>query len=149
MNGILLRAVATPPYSVVQNAPHQILVCKACKFEGLIAKNGNALIKQLRSVVFNAGLNSVFEVVGTACLAGCVPEHGRGCVVALRAATKASWMFGGIDPTKPLDDLAQFSHLYAALDDGWCSGKDCGPRLCANTLARIPAAIIATHESRA
>ena len=149
MNTISQRPIATPPYSVAQQAPHQILVCKACKYDGLSGKNGNALMKQLRSVVSNAGLDPVFEVVGTACLAGCVPEHGRGCVVALRAATKASWMFGGIDPAKPLDDLAQFSKLYAALDDGWCSGKDCGPRLCANTLARIPAAIIATHESRA
>jgi predicted metal-binding protein len=140
------RPVATPAYSVAQSAPHQILVCKACKHKGEPCKPGFALLKKLRAAIDTAGLGDDFEVSGTACLAGCVPAHGEPCVVAWRATAKATWLFGDIDPDQPIDDLIEFSRLYAALDDGWCSGKDCPPRLCDNTLARIPAAIIVTRE---
>ena len=61
-----------------------------------------------------------------------------------RANGKATWLFGDIDPAQPVDDLVAFARLYAALEDGWMSGKDCPPRLCDNTLARIPAAMIVT-----
>ena len=44
-----------------------------------------------------------------------------------------------------MDDLVEFARLYAAVEDGWLAGRDCPPRLCANTLARIPAAIIVTR----
>ena len=33
------------PYSVAQSAPHQILVCKACKHKGEDCKPGFALMK--------------------------------------------------------------------------------------------------------
>ena len=93
-----------------------------------------------------SGLGHEFEVSGTACLAGCVPDHGGPCVVGWRANAKATWLFGDIDPAQPIDDLVEFSRLYAALDDGWMSGRDCPPRLGDNTLARIPAALIVTRE---
>jgi predicted metal-binding protein len=144
MSNALPRPVATKAYAVRQTALHQILVCKACKHTGEACEPGHKLLKQLRAAIEAAGLDGDFEVSGTACLAGCVPAHGRGCVVAWRASAKATWMFGDIDPAQPIDDLIAFSRLYAALDDGWCSGRDCPPRLCDNTLARIPAAIIAT-----
>ena len=138
------RPVATPPYSVAQSAPHQILVCKACKHKGSNCEPGFALLKKLRAAVEAAGLGGSFEVTGTACLAGCVPDHGGPCVVGWRATGKAMWLFGDIDPADSMDDLVEFSRLYAGLDDGWMSGKDCPQRLCDNTLARIPAAVIVT-----
>jgi predicted metal-binding protein len=140
------RPVATPSYSVPQSAPHQILVCKACKHQGTTCEPGYALLKKLRMAILAAGLDEEFEVSGTACLAGCVPAHGGPCVVGWRATAKATWLFGDIDPAQPIDDLVAFSRLYAAVDDGWLSGRDCPQRLCDNTLARIPAAMIVTRE---
>lgn len=140
------RPVATPSYSVAQSAPHQILVCKACKHKGSSCEPGFALLKKLRTAIEAAGLSDDFEVSGTACLAGCVPDHGGPCVVGWRANAKATWLFGDIDPAQPIDDLVEFARLYAALDDGWMAGRDCPPRLCDNTLARIPAAMIVTRK---
>lgn len=140
------RPVATPAYSVAQSAPHQILVCKACKHHGQTCEPGFKLLKQLRAAIAAAGLGDAFEVSGTACLAGCAQGHGGPCVVGWRATAKATWLFGDIDPAQPIDDLVEFARLYASVEDGWLSGKDCPPRLCDNTLARIPAAIIVTRE---
>ncbi|WP_284164722.1 DUF1636 family protein [Frigidibacter sp. SD6-1] len=140
------RGTTTPFYSVAQSAPHQILVCKACKHEGSSCGPGFALAKRLRAAIAAAGLAEDFEVTGTACLAGCVTEHGAPCVVGWRATAKATWLFGAIDPARPMDDLVEFSRLYAAKHDGWMSGRDCPPQLCDNTLARIPAAVIVTRD---
>jgi predicted metal-binding protein len=134
------------PYSVAQSAPHQILVCKACKHKGQDCKPGFALLNRLRAAIQAADLGDAFEVSGTACLAGCVPDHGEPCVVGYRATEKATWLFGDIDPDQPLDDLVDFARNYAALDDGWMNGRDLPPRLCDTTLARIPAAMIVTRE---
>jgi predicted metal-binding protein len=143
------RPVATPSYSVAQSAPHQILVCKACKHQGETCEPGHALLRKLRAAIAAAGLADRFEVAGTACLAGCVPDHGGPCVIGWRADAKATWLFGDIDPAQPIDDLIEFSRLYAALDDGWMSGRDCPPRLCDNTLARIPAARALAQQGEA
>ncbi len=134
------------PYSVAQSAPHQILVCKACKHKDDACKPGFELLKKLRAAIQAADLGDSFEVSGTACLAGCVPDHGEPCVVGYRATEKATWLFGDIDPDQPMDDLVAFARSYAALDDGWMNGKDLPPRLCDTTLARIPAAMIVTRE---
>ena len=39
------------PYSVAQSAPHQILVCKACRHKGDACKPGFALLKKLRDAI--------------------------------------------------------------------------------------------------
>jgi len=140
------RPVGMPAYSVAQTAQHRILVCKACKHKGSSCEPGFALLRKLRAAIAAAGLSDDFEVSGTACFAGCVPEHGGPCVVGWRATAKATWLFGDIDPAQPIDDLVEFSRHYAAVSDGWMSGRDCPPRLCDNTLARIPAALIVTRE---
>ena len=137
---------ASSPYFVAQSAPHQILVCKACKHHGKTCVPGFQLIKRLREAIATAGLADDFEVSGTACLAGCVPDHGGPCVVGWRATAKATWLFGDIDPSQPIDDLVAFSKLYASAVDGWLFAKDIPPRLSDTTLARIPAAMIVTRE---
>lgn len=141
-----MRPPASPPYSVAQSAPHQILVCKACKHKDQACKPGFDLLKKLRAAIATAGLGEAFEVSGTACLAGCVPAHGQPCVIGYRATEKATWLFGDIDPDQPLDDLVEFARTYAALEDGWLNGRDLPQRLCDTTLARIPAAMIVTRE---
>lgn len=135
------RPSARPSYHVVQSAPHQILVCKACKPDGTAATTGSVLLKKLRMAVSAAGLSNNFDVTGTACLAGCVPNHGGACVVGVRAPAKATWLFGKIDPALHTDDVIAFARLYADQPDGWLKGKDCPAQLCNNTLARIPTAL--------
>ncbi len=134
------------PYSVAQSAPYQILVCKACKPKDQACKPGFDLLKKLRTAIASSGLGDAFEVSGTACLAGCVPDHGEPCVIGYRATAKATWLFGDIDPDQPLDDLIAFARSYAAFDDGWMTARDLPPSLCDTTLARIPAAMIVTRE---
>jgi predicted metal-binding protein len=135
-------------YSVAHSAPHQILVCKACKHKGQACKPGFALLKKLRAAISVADLGDAFEVSGTACLPGCVHDHGEPCVVGYRATEKATWLFGDIEPDQPLDDLIAFAQSYAALHDGWMTGRDLPPSLCDTTLARIPAATIVTREGK-
>lgn len=142
----LAPGLTAPSYSVAQSAPHQILVCKACKHKGDACKPGFALLQKLRAAIASAGLGDQFEVSGTACLAGCVPRHGQPCVVGWRATEKATWLFGDIDPDQPLDDLVDFARAYAAQEDGWMNGRDLPPGLCDTTLARIPAAMIVTRN---
>lgn len=134
------------PYAVPQSAPHQILVCKACTHTGQACTQGFQLLKNLRAAISAAGLGDQFEVSGTACLAGCVPDHGKPCIVGWRATEKATWLFGDIDPDQPLDELVEFARAYAALYDGWMTGRDLPPGLVDTTLARIPAAMIVTRE---
>ncbi len=146
METLKRQPVATPSYSVAQSAPHQILVCKACKHKGSTCEPGFAPLKKLCAAIAAAALAEDFEVSGTACLARCVPDHGAPCVVGWRVTAKATRLFGDLDPAQAIDDLVEFSRLYAALEDGWMSGKDCPPRLSENTLAQLPAAMIVTHE---
>ncbi|WP_299847471.1 DUF1636 domain-containing protein [uncultured Paracoccus sp.] len=146
MDAFPRRPLATHPYVVAQSAPHQILVCKACKHKGATCQPGLRLIERLRAAIAAAGLGDSFEVSGTACLAGCVPAHGNPCVVGWRATAKATWLFGDIEPGQPMDDLLVFSRLYAAREDGWMNGRDLPDRLCDSTLARIPAAMIVTRQ---
>ncbi|PJF11246.1 DUF1636 domain-containing protein [Pseudorhodobacter sp. MZDSW-24AT] len=143
------RPVTTPAYAVAQSAAHQILVCKACKQGPDPRARGGALITRLRAALAEAGLDAAYEVAGTACLAGCVPDQGGACVLGWRAPGKATWLFGKIDPAGPVDDLVAFSRLYAAVADGWLAGRDCPPRLCDTTLARIPAAVMRAETGRA
>lgn len=133
-------------FSVARSAPHQILVCKACTHKGEACKPGFELLKNLRAAIAAADLGETFEVSGTACLAGCVPDHGAPCIVGYRATGKATWLFGDIDPDQPLDDLVDFANRHAGLDDGRMTGPEPPPRLCDTTPARIPAAIIVTRE---
>jgi predicted metal-binding protein len=140
------RRAASPPNAVAQTAPHQILVCKACKHKNEACKPGFALLNRLRAAIATAGLGQAFEVSGTAYLANCVPDHGKPCVIGWRATEKATWLFGDIDPDQPLDDLIAFAKAYAAVQDGWMTGCDLPLSLCDTTLARIPAAMIVTRE---
>jgi predicted metal-binding protein len=146
MDGNLTGCRARPAYSVAQSAPHRSLVCKACRHRGESCKPGLALVKKHRAAIAAADLGDAFEVPGTACLAGCVPDHGEPCVVAWGATAKATWLPGDIDPDQPLDDLIAFARSHAARGDGWMTGRDLPMPLCDATLARIPAAMIVTRE---
>lgn len=147
MDGRRARPAASPPCSVAQSAPHQILVRKACKHKGDACKRGFRLLTKLPAAISAAGPGETFEVSGTAWLAGCVPDHGAPCVIGYRATGKATWLFGDIGPDQPLDELVAFARTFPALADGWLNGRDLPPRLlCDTTLARIPAAMIVTCE---
>lgn len=136
------RPVATPPYALVQSAPHQILVCQTCRHKDRACQPGLELLAKLRSALAGAALDKDFEVSGTACMAGC--DHP--CTVAWRATAKATYLFGDIDPDQDIDDLVAFAHLYRRLEDGWCRAEDRPGKLAEQVLARIPAALIMTAE---
>jgi len=131
-----IRPIPTPAYSVTQSAPHQILVCQTCRHAGKTDRPGERMLPALRDAIETAGLGGIIEVTGSACMAGC----GRLCTVAVRAAGKATWFFGDLDPQADIADIVTFAELYVALDDGWCRSGDRPGKLADYTLARIPAA---------
>ena len=134
------RPLASLSCLVAHSAPHQIRVCKACKHGREGCAPGQRLLARLRDAIAAAGLGDEFELSGTACLSGCVPDHGGPCVVAWRATAKATWLFGDIDPDDSVDDMVAFARRYDAPDEGWMTAAQGAP------LARIPAAIIVTRQ---
>lgn len=125
---------------MAQSAPHQVLVCTACRHKGQPCGPGLALIAALQRALEAAGLGDDFEVSGTACMAGC----DRPCTVAWRAAGKATWLFGDVEPGADIDDLVTFAQLYQRLEDGWCRAADRPGKLARTALARIPATLVMT-----
>ncbi|GAA0772750.1 DUF1636 domain-containing protein [Roseibium denhamense] len=128
------------------NDRHKIFVCTSCRHKGSTCRPGFELIKKLQEALHVASniVGEDFEVSGIACMAGC----SRPCTVAYKATDKAAYLFGDIDPDTDVDDLVAFAHQYKDLDDGWCSSLDRPGKLRKTTLARIPAAMIATEADK-
>lgn len=126
-----------------QRSNHKITVCTSCRHKGHSCRPGYMLIERLRAAISTAGdaISNDFEISGIACMAGCE----RPCTVAYHASEKATYLFGDIDPQENIDDLVDFAKQYADLDDGWCSATSRPPALSDKTLARVPAAVIATR----
>ncbi len=130
------RPAVSPACSVAQSAPHQILLCMACRYHDAHCGPGLALLQKLRAAVALAGVDDGFEISGTASLAGC----DRPCTVAWRATGKASWFFGDVDADQPIDDLIAYSQESEGIR-GQAADRPSAP-----ALARIPAAMIVTRE---
>lgn len=124
---------------------NRITVCTSCKHKGEQCRPGYELIAQLRAAIDAAGdaISEEFVVSGVACMAGC--DHP--CTVGYHSTRKATYLFGDIEPDTDIDDLVAFARQYAVLRDGWCSSVDRPGKLRKNTLARVPAAIIALEDS--
>ena len=102
MDDKMRRPVGMPVYSLAQSAPHQILVCKACKHKGSSCEPGFALLKKLRAAIAAAGLSDDFEVSGTACLAGCVRLC---CTNPVRDSYRESSVVAGLHEQTDTSDL--------------------------------------------
>ena len=124
---------------------HRITVCTSCRHKGSDCRPGYELIEKLRKAIAAAGdtIAEDFAVSGVACMAGCE----RPCTVAYHGTRKATYLFGDITPEDDIDDLVDFARQYAVLHDGWCSSVDRPGKLRRNTLARVPAAMIALEET--
>ena len=125
---------------------HRITICTSCRHKGTECRPGFELIEKLRQAIAQAGdfVPDDFEISGVACMAGC----DRPCTVAYHGTRKATYLFGDIDPETDVEDLVTFARQYAYLHDGWCSSVDRPGKLRASTLARVPAAMIVTEESK-
>ena len=125
---------------------HRITICTSCRHKGTECRPGFELIEKLRQAIAQAGdfVPDDFEISGVACMAGC----DRPCTVAYHGTRKATYLFGDIDPDTDVEDLVTFARQYAYLHDGWCSSVDRPGKLRASTLARVPAAMIVTEESK-
>lgn len=126
---------------------HRITICVSCRHKTDDAdggcRPGRRLIERLRAAIDLAGdtIGADFEITGTACMAGCE----RPCTVAYFGSRKATYLFGDIDADANIDDLVAFARQYASLDDGWCASTSRPKGLSGKTLARVPAAILATE----
>ncbi len=125
---------------------HRITICTSCRHKGTECRPGYELIEKLRRSIATAGdaIPEAFEISGVACMSGC----DRPCTVAYHGTRKATYLFGDIDPEADIDDLVALARHYAQLEDGWCSSVDRPGKLRSSTLARVPAAIIATQEGK-
>lgn len=129
-----------------RTAPHRITVCTQCTHKGTDCRPGYELIAKLRQAIDAAGgaVAEEFEISGVACMAGCdLP-----CTVAYHGSAKATYLFGDIDPGEDIGDLVAFARQYAELPNGWCNASQRPAALRDNTLARVPAAIIAVEQTR-
>lgn len=126
---------------------HRITVCTSCRRKGTETRPGFELIERLRNALLGADdtMPETFDVSGVACMAGC----DRPCTIAYHGTSKASYLFGDIDPEADIDDLVAFAKQYAYLGDGWCSSVDRPGKLRKSTLARIPATGSALEEQKA
>ncbi|MBO9425714.1 DUF1636 domain-containing protein [Labrenzia sp. R4_1] len=126
---------------------HRITVCTSCRRKGTETRPGFELIERLRNALLAADdtMPETFDVSGVACMAGC----DRPCTIAYHGTSKASYLFGDIDPATDVDDLVAFAKQYAYLGDGWCSSVDRPGKLRKSTLARIPAAGSALEDQKA
>jgi len=126
---------------------HRITICTSCRHKGTECRPGFELIERLRQAIALAGdtIPEEFEVSGVACMAGC--DHP--CTVAYHGTSKATYLFGDVDPETDIDDLVTFAKQYSYLHDGWCSSFDRPGKLRKSTLARVPAAIMAIEETKA
>ncbi|WP_166416937.1 DUF1636 family protein [Cochlodiniinecator piscidefendens] len=124
---------------------HRITICTSCKSKGTEDRPGYKLITKLRAAIDAADnvASEDFQVSGVACMAGC----DRPCTVAYQGAHKATYLFGGITPEDDIDDLIAFARQYAVLGDGWCSSVDRPGKLRKNTLARVPATLVALEST--
>lgn len=126
---------------------HRITICVSCRHKAgapdEVCRPGLRLIERLRAAVDLAGesIGADFEISGTACMAGC----DRPCTVAYFGSRKATYLFGDIDADADIDDLVAFARQYASLDDGWCASTSRPKGLSGKTLARVPAAILASE----
>jgi len=123
---------------------HRITICTSCKHKGTQCRPGFELIDKLRKALAQDAIPETFEVSGVACMAGC----DRPCTVAYHGTKKATYLFGDIDPDVDVEDLVAFAKQYAYLHDGWCSSVDRPGKLRKNTLARVPAAILAIEDTK-
>lgn len=126
---------------------HRITICTSCKHTGTACRPGYELIVRLQKAMAAAGgaVSEKFQVSGVACMAGC----DRPCTVAYHGTRKATYLFGDIDPETDIEDLVAFAKQYGDLNDGWCTSADRPGKLRNSTLARVPAAILASQESEA
>ena len=109
---------------------HHIIVCLSCRPASAPAPNGQLLLDRLAQAL------PEFTLSGTECMSGCT----RPCTLAFRAAGKAAYLFGDVDPTGDTTELVAFARAYAALPDGWVSDARGFPVLRKGAIARIPAA---------
>jgi len=123
---------------------HRITICTSCKHKGTQCRPGFELIDKLRKALAQEAIPEEFEISGVACMAGC----DRPCTVAYHGTKKATYLFGDIDPDVDIEDLVTFAKQYAYLHDGWCSSVDRPGKLRKNTLARVPAAILAIEDTK-
>jgi predicted metal-binding protein len=107
-------------------AAYAIVVCSRCR--------AGAAAPDLTARLALHATAGGFRVDTVACLAGCE----RPLAVAFTAASKATFLFGDIDPARDVDALLAFGRQYRDLPDGWCNEGQRPVGLRGKTLARIP-----------
>lgn len=107
-----------------------IIVCTRCRDPRTGASAAHELVEPLAGDEASLW----FRVETIACMAGC---H-QPLAVAFRAPGKATYLFGGIDPSVDVAALLSFGETYRSLPDGWCNESQRPPELGSKTLARVP-----------
>ncbi|OJF91961.1 DUF1636 family protein [Pararhizobium antarcticum] len=122
---------------------HAITVCTDCRITGTPCRPGLELLARLNESLARLGrpLDRDFSVSGTVCMAGCT----RPCTIAFQASGKATYLFGDILPDQDIDDLMAFAGLYAGRGDGLTRAAERPWGLNGKTIARIPAALVASE----
>lgn len=115
-------------------AASTLLICARCRDRAGPAEEHRAGLTLLASVR-NATLPAEVTVASGGCLSGCK----RGCVAALLAPGKVSYLFGDLRADDAsVADLLAVARAHAAAPDGFLPRAARPPRLRAGILARLP-----------
>ncbi len=123
---------------------HTITICTDCRITGEPCRPGLELLARLNEslATLTRPLDPDFSVAGTVCMAGC----SRPCTIAFQASGKATYLFGDIMPDHDIDDLVAFAGIYAGRTDGLTREAERPRGLNGKTIARIPAAFLASEK---
>ncbi|HEY0274512.1 MAG TPA: DUF1636 domain-containing protein [Paenirhodobacter sp.] len=107
----------------------EIVVCTTCRLPGADPGAPRA----------GARLSQALTERGIAhrrqeCLSACA----RGCAVVLRGAGRWTYVQGGLDPDRDMDDLATMIRAYAETPDGVVPWRARPEIIRKNTIVRIP-----------
>ena len=107
---------------------HRVVVCSTCE-----NTDGKGFAAQLRVAMAERGMD--FEVQDHDCMSNCADPLS----LAFSAPGKATYLFGGVDPGRDLDDTLAFAAMYATSADGWIDDARGAGRLRHCLIGRVPA----------
>jgi len=111
----------------------ELLVCTRCRLDGDSAEVPQRPGAALFSRLVDAGMDGV-RVTPVECLSNC----SRGCTIALRGASRWTYIYGGLKPGTDIATIIEGTRKYRSTPDGVVPWRERPEHFRKNCIARIP-----------